>query len=256
MVDDRLFSAFSAIAADDDSPDRVVADPSLNAKFIEKCRELGLQQSAECLNRSLLNSRKAGNLAGKRKTVRRKRTLHPPATFRIAVEIAVRHLEIDRSASLDQILCNPVLAHEFDQIAAAIIPGFTPFDYRWAALSLRKLKRIRPERSARLLPPQAVEFGKVDEISFQSLPNEQGIYVFVTRTQTLYVGESANLRKRLAKHTDHSDNRELARWFWQNGFGEVFLQLYVLPSATTALQRKAFEQELIQSRNPLFNIQR
>ena len=44
------------------STDRVLADPDLNAAFVSACREQGLDESPEKLNRQLLNIRKAGKL--------------------------------------------------------------------------------------------------------------------------------------------------------------------------------------------------
>jgi excinuclease UvrABC nuclease subunit len=44
----------------------------------------------------------------------------------------------------------------------------------------------------------------------------------------LYVGEAINLRKRLRKHLDHSDNKGLARWLWENGATDLHLKIHVL----------------------------
>ena len=46
------------------SADRVVADPVLNARFVDECRARNLTNLPEELNVFLLNARKGGRLAG------------------------------------------------------------------------------------------------------------------------------------------------------------------------------------------------
>jgi hypothetical protein len=53
---------------------------------------------------------------------------------------------------------------------------------------------------------------------------------------------------------DHSDNKGLARWLWENGIRDLHVEYHVLPAGTTARVRKALEMELICSRNPIFNV--
>ena len=97
--------------------------------------------------------------------------------------------------------------------------------------------------------------GLIEEIDVQKLPSSQGVYIFYSPTAALYVGETANLRKRIAKHVEHSDNKNLARWFWENGFHRIHLEVHVLPKDTAARVRLAIESELIRSRKPIFNVQ-
>lgn len=158
--------------------------------------------------------------------------------------------------TLDDILCDPELAGEFDRLAATICPGFTPLQYRWTALNLRKAKRLRPEILARVAAPDLVVAKAVKELSLDAIPKAQGLYIFFTRSECLYVGEAENLRNRLGKHLDHSDNKGLARWMWDQGTEELFLELQTLAADTTQKVRRALETELIRSRRPLFNVQR
>jgi predicted GIY-YIG superfamily endonuclease len=235
------------------SPDRVVADPELNRRFLLRCREFNESASDRVLNLRLLNLRKAGGLtAGERS---RATTFANIEDYRFASEIAARFLERREQLSLDTIICDPVLAAEFDAIAGQISPGYSPLQYRWAALNLRKSKRLRPEALRHLMSLQAVSLGRLEEIDFDRLPRVQGLYIFYSAAETLYVGEAQNLRRRIEKHLDHSDNKGLARWFWENGMTNVFLEFTELPEATSKMARRAAERELIQSRRPTFNIQ-
>lgn len=137
-----------------------------------------------------------------------------------------------------------------------IAPGFSPLQYRWAALNLRKAKKLSPEILGRVIQSETVLSFHVDGLSHETIPTNQGLYVFYDPPQTLYVGETTNLRGRLKKHLDHSDNRGLARWLWEHGTATALLEIHVLPGKTPTAHRRALEAELIRSRNPLFNVQR
>jgi hypothetical protein len=244
--------AFEAVR-DGYAADRVVADPVLNESFVIECRRLGSEASIRDLNRVLLNLRKGGHLAG---SVRSRRTSFPDdEDYRFASEIAARFLERRECVSLDDILCNPETAAEFDNLAAQIAPGFTSLQYRWAALNQRKRRALRPEIIAQALPSKTVTVIAVEILKVDNVPVDQGIYIFYEPSQTLYVGEATNLRQRIKKHLDHSDNKGLARWLWQHGTENAILELHVLESSVTTRVRRALESELITTRKPLFNIQ-
>ena len=107
-----------------------------------------------------------------------------------------------------------------------------------------------------MVPPTSVSFLAVEGLKESELPGQQGIYIFYSSSETLYVGEGGNLRNRIAKHLDHSDNKNLARWFWSNGFKDVRLEVQILNANTSTKVRRALEAELITTRRPIFNVQR
>jgi hypothetical protein len=236
------------------SADRVVADPDLNQSFIAACRSLGIDAPISELNASLLNARKASLLTGIETT--RRTEFSDLDEYQFASEIAARFLEHRSQVTLDQILCDPSLAAEFDSLAAQITPGFSSLQYRWAALNLRKLKLLRPELLAHVVVPTAVQVAHVDGLDLENLPVEQGIYIFFNSTDTLYVGECDNLRLRIKKHLFHSDIRTVAHHFWKHGTSDLLLEIRVLPSSTSTRIRRALEAELIASRRATFNIKR
>ena len=127
------------IAAHDGySADRVVADPTLNDRFLENCRLLAIPGGPKNWNHLLLNLRKRGGLAAIDTS---RRTAIPRAqmnTFIFASEMAWRKLNRERGCALDEILCDPDLASEFDRVARRIAPGRSSFEYRWAALCASK----------------------------------------------------------------------------------------------------------------------
>ena len=78
--------------------------------------------------------------------------------------------------------------------------------------------------------------------------------MFFSSRGALYIGESTNLRKRIEKHLEHSDNKGLAQWLWEHGADDLHLEFHVLPDSTTTRTRRALEAELIESRRPEFNV--
>lgn len=248
-----LEQAFDA-TCDGYSADRVVVDPEMNDRFIQACRQQGLTDPVVDLNRRLLNLRKRGGLAGR---PRAKRTHFPnEEEYRFAAEIAVRFLERHRGVTLDTIMCDPAIAEELDKTAERIAPGYCPLQYRWAALNLRKARKLEPELVARVAPPIEVINVPVDELEIDSIPSSQGVYLFISGDQLLYVGETENLRTRMKKHLDHSDNKGLARWIWEFGTGNLHLEMQMMASTTKSGVRKALELEIIRSREPVFNVKR
>jgi hypothetical protein len=236
------------------SADRILADPELNARFLAQCALLGLTAAPQILNSALLNSRKASVLTG----IRTKQLTRFPdqENYQFASEIAARFLERRSQATLDQILCDPILVAEFDSLAAQITPGFSPLQYRWAALYLRKTKRLRPELLAHVVPPVATHTCLIGELDIEALPLVPGIYIFYSSTVTLYVGECENIRSRIKKHLDHSDIKAIARHFWEHGTADIHLEIHELQEGTSAKVRRALEAELIESRRATFNIKR
>ncbi len=214
-----------------------------------------MNDSIRSLNQQLLNLRKAGDLKGLPRS--RRTSFAKEEEYRFASEIAARHLERQKGVTVDEILCDPELVQQFDIISANLSPGFSPLQYRWGALNLRKAKRLRPELLSRVAPAERISLGLVTELDVVSISSRQGLYVFYgpESKQTLYVGEATNLRTRLEKHLDHSDNKSLAHWLWDHGFTKLYLEIHLLPPATTKRVRRALEAELIASRRPIFNVQ-
>ncbi len=235
------------------SPDRVVADPDLNRAFLDNCRQLGLSGTDVSLNRALLNLRKQGGLRGL-KSIRS--SFPDEEQYRFAAEMAVRFMERRDSVSLDDIICDPRKAVEFDALAARLAPGYKPVEYRWAALNLRKAKQLIPEILSRVVEPSDIKSFKVVGLELNQIDNTPGLYVFYTRSGVLYIGEAENLNNRIRKHLDHSDNKGLARWLWEQGSEELFLEIQLLSVEVSTRIRKALEMELIRSRNPTFNVKR
>ncbi len=234
------------------SVDRVIADPNLNSHFLDSCQRRGLTDTPVDLNLQLINARKRGGLPRSR----RRTVFQNQDGYAFAAEIAIRSLERKHHTTLDRVLCDPGLAAEFDSVATVIAPGFSPLEYRCAALRLRKNNRLKPEIVGRAVPTTTLGPIAASTIDISKIPTQQGVYILNTREKVLYIGEALSLRARLRKHLEHSDNKLLARHIWECGKADLLVEYHVLPPDTRTDVRRAMEQELIRSRRPVFNIRR
>jgi DNA modification methylase len=189
------------------SVDRFLADPDLVAAFLEQCRNAGLAGSDVDWLHRLLGLRKTSRLP-KRGPCRRVLTTHQQMDpYLFASEIAWQRLR-DQHAniSLDDVLCDPRRAAEFDRLAQQLSPGFTPVEYRWAALGIRKgLHDIRrgaielPRQLATRRLPASKAWSKIDPDRYAGVP---GIYVISDNSGgRRYVGETFDLAARLQRHS-------------------------------------------------------
>ena len=114
-----------------------MADPERNAAFLEACKKIGVPGFPAQWNLGLMRIRKSGKLPHSENRTR-VRTFEQMDGYSFAAEVAMHQLSVEIGETLDGLLCNPDLASRFDELAAAYAPGHSPFEYRWAALSLRK----------------------------------------------------------------------------------------------------------------------
>jgi site-specific DNA-methyltransferase (adenine-specific) len=194
-----IIAAYSE-TCQDHSTDYLLCDPQLNAAFIASCKQKSLAGDAFVWNRLLLRIRKSGKLPRSQKNSRQF-TIGRMDRYGFASEIAMQMMSIDYGLKLDDVLCRPTAAAEFDRIAAHFAPGYTPLEYRWAALSIRKramtsrkLARTRFEEWLDKPLPPAVPIADCMSDEYE----RAGVYVLYDDQQPLYVGETLNLRVRVA----------------------------------------------------------
>ncbi len=185
-------------AADGYSADRVVADPVLNAAFVDECSRLELRGRTRDWNLALLGLRKAGKLAEVDCTKRTRLSWEVMDPFAFASEIALRRMLDLGYPSLDHVLCDPTAAVRFDELARGLAPGFRSFDYRWAALCLRKAAHRWRQSSGRVVPPDWKKIRLV-ESALAAVEPIPGVYLLAPcreDARPVYVGETGNLLDR------------------------------------------------------------
>ncbi len=204
-----LLKAYSE-SYDGYSLDRVVADPSLNARFVDACSKAGLPGEARTWNASLLGLRKAGKFADHPTVQRTEYAWEDCDAYLFASEIAWRQMIDSGCESLDMILADPTLASDFDRIAQQLSPGFTSLEYRWAALKLRKNAKTVRAQALLLANPRLSKPWDLSSATLRKMPTSSGIYVVLdSKQQPLYAGETNNVRERLKRHVDRKTKSHL-----------------------------------------------
>ncbi|MCH2177388.1 MAG: site-specific DNA-methyltransferase [Mariniblastus sp.] len=212
---DGLIDSFSCIHRGH-SVDRVVADPVLNEDFQLACDRRQIPGTAAERNRFLFRLRKSGRLkqAGVETSVRTQVSWDDLELFIFASEIAWRRISDDYgNMSLDDILCDPRIASQFDVIAQQFAPGFRPVDYRWGAIKLRKEgrnARRRAENYRQKLSIQKFTDGvRLSELDLAKVPVTAGVYGIATDTgEFLFAAETRGLAARLKAHFASAERRK------------------------------------------------
>jgi hypothetical protein len=120
------------------STDDVVICDRLNGGFVRAAQAIVAGADAALLNWTLLGLRKSSSLGPV--TTEGQRVRGEEECIR-AADSAARAMQERHKLSLDRVLCDPVLRQEFDLVAQTAAPGFSPYQYRKAALYLRKAGR-------------------------------------------------------------------------------------------------------------------
>lgn len=244
----KAFLAVRDTDGDQRSPDLYVADSERNAKFIAKCRELGLQESEYALNKTLFYARKNGYLSG----------LHSITTsfkyddYAFASEFAATEIRYETGASIDDILCHPVLAARFDAIARRLAPGFASLRYRWAILSIRKAGRQAKWESGYVMPEMTTGFKLLGD-TIDRLPTGNGVYLLLEKEKPLYARATIDLRHGVELHRKPAAMSAIANPFWRPN-----LEDFTVSYATVEEQKllRPIERRVVEDWKPIFNILR
>ena len=201
-TESSVIEAF-AEASDGHSTDYLLCDPKLSKRFLSACRERSLPGDARMWNSFLLRIRKSGKLPKSTNSGRRL-SYTDMDPYSDGSEAAMRLVGIDYGMTLDEMLCSPQAASEFDQLAGMFSPGYSSFEYRWAALALRKRAGTKRYRT--------IASDQQEYWTQQRTPNRfaiekclaakydcPGVYAVLFEDSVLYVGETQSIRDRVEK---------------------------------------------------------
>jgi site-specific DNA-methyltransferase (adenine-specific) len=195
-------------ASEGRSVDFLLADPDANSQFVAECKSAKIPGRSVQWNQLLLRLRKSKKLSGASKPFRKSADQMEPYQF--ASEVAMTQLSVSFDYSLDEILCNPELAEEFDQLAASYAPGFTPLEYRWAAIAFRKNAKKSKDLATQFCEWEETELPQpmtIEKVKTQ--PECSGVYVLLgAGGLPLYVGQAKSAIKQLTAILDNEA--------WQN----------------------------------------
>lgn len=188
--------------------DYLLCDRDLNKAFISACRSHGIGGNAFIWNRYLLQLRKSGKLP--RSTQRPKQiSAAQMDQFGFASEVAWRLLAIDYEKTLDDILCSPDFAAEFDRLAKQFGPldgDVSSLDYRRAAISIRKRSNAARNTAAEKFSQWMRRSKKVPRVALDGdleALDRPGVFVLCADTVGIYVGESENMRARIEQSLEN-----------------------------------------------------
>ncbi len=233
------------------SVDRLVADPTLNEAFQSACEQLGTSGTAAERNRALFGLRKSGKLARAGITTNRRTNINwqKASRYIFASEIAWRQLTDKNDRSLDEIFCDPELAAEFDEIAMRFAPGFSPLEYRWGALKLRKVARIARQRATKRGLRKFTSSTPLDDLDWESVPEVPGVYAVLTaHNDYLFTSETSNLRERLQRHFLPDGTKKQ----WERFSARLHVSL--MPVSNIKEGRLALHSLLVKRHRPELNI--
>jgi hypothetical protein len=250
---DKVIKAFHSVRSargDWGSADLYVADPERNAEFLAKCRKLGLRCSDYLLNKTLMNARKKGLLPA----LKSQRTSYPYEDYAFACEFAATELKYKTGASIDDILCDPILAKSFDEIASKLAPGYSSFRYRWGILSIRKAGR-HAEWKPDYQMPEFKNWFKLASDPIDKVPDDKGVYLLHEhgKKKPLYARSTEHLRHAVEQHRRPELLSVILDKFWVPD-PDKFLVSYAIVPVRKLL--KPLERKIIEERKPVFNVPR
>jgi hypothetical protein len=261
VIAETLIQAYSN-ARDGYSLDRVVADPDLNTRLSHECQRVGLAGEPRIWNRMLFDLRKNGRLSHLKTSKRTSFSQAELDHYLFASEIALQQMINQGIESLDEVLCDPTVAREFDSVAAQLAPGYSPLQYRWGALKLRKEAKDAREHAQRFKSLLKRETGpgrfgprfSTLNANWERIPNSPGVYMLTgsKKDQILYVGESIDLRTRLQDKFAHQQQRSF--WLERSPDSE---EIFACTFKVEGLRRTlaAYQAILIEKHRPPLNLQ-
>ncbi len=248
---DAILDAFAEVAGGHSS-DHLLCDPDMSASFAKACKRRSIAGDARMWHSFLLRLRKSGDLP--RATVKNPRTSWSDMDpYHAAAEAAMKLVAIDYAMTLDEMLCSGAASAEFDRLAEMFAPGFTPFQYRWAAMALRKRARTKrfqqaaadqsPHWQNAAMPKPITILDKTISDKAASKSEFGGVYELANEDEVIYVGESDDVRGRLESVLENPT--------WQR-FGLTRMRIW---EAESELDRFGLRSHLVTASQPLLNSQ-
>jgi len=241
-----VIQAFHDARDDRKSPDFYLAEPDRNSRFIQRCRELGIEASEYAINKTLLNARKANRLKG----LDSERTMLNHDDYAFASEFAATEIRYRTGASVDDIICDPDLRTEFDHLASSMAPGHSPLEYRWALLSIRKAGKQTKWDAEFEMPVLSIPTPLFSD-AVEDVPPDLGVYLLLEKQRPLYARGVRDVHHGVELHRCEGFLTPLLKRLWRPSPDDLLFSYATLPKRN--LVRPA-EQKLIREKRPLFNI--
>ncbi|HEX3600957.1 MAG TPA: site-specific DNA-methyltransferase, partial [Lacipirellulaceae bacterium] len=250
VINAAIINAFHS-SSDGHSIDWLLSNAQLQASFHHECRESGLIGSHFDWNKTLLRLRKSGHFPKEGGIKRVHFSESEMDEFRFAAEIAWRSTrEKFKNVSLDDILCDPVMADYFDRTAKRYSVNFNSAGCRWAALGLRKaskklvdhVKQYQFIFQTRKFPSRGIDWHRLKVDRYSGQP---GMYMLRDEgKQPLFVDNTIDLGARLSWHAGCK------------GLLSVVRDVIVLPpdDLPGEMYENSFKVDLVRRYDPTLNV--
>lgn len=239
------------------SIDRTLADPQLATRYVERCRQLGIDAPHAALCRRLLCLRKQGGFPVKT-TKEDKRDLHP---FLIPAELAFAKLTYRYDASYDDLLADPDVGKAFDEYVATVGRSGDIVAYRLAALHLRKNVRARCKKDAEQLAHLDISKvkahwhtpGHLSDIRPDTMPDSEGVFSLREPDRYLFLSQSESLRSAVGMFQDADVLASIGNHFWSPSPNKITVD-FLRPEDVRGVSLRLFEFKAIETYRPIFNM--
>jgi site-specific DNA-methyltransferase (adenine-specific) len=222
------------------SADYILLNPEKDLDFLQRCWRLGAVAAPEELNWTLMNARKDGKLKGLVSERSFGLSKADMDRFSFAAEMAMRELqerarikEQRENVSLDKLLCSPRLSGEFDVLAKQIAPGFSSLQYRWAAMALRKARRL-----AKALSPMPLfdELGILSDVKPSQITTDGGVFWVCSENHSAFVGVAENLRVQIDSFIERLGESATPAWVADRPTSAVRIRVLPMSAANRNTQ--------------------
>ena len=227
--------------------DYILCDKDINHEFVSECLKQGIGGSAFVWNHFLLNLRKAGKLPKSTKQPERI-TTEEMNRYEFASEVAWRLIAVDYRKTLDDILCSPEFAEEFDRLAMEFGPvGVSSLQYRRAVVAIRKrTKQARALATEKLSDWWKGKTRRLPEVAIKDCLTTAfetaGVFVVRSGDVGIYAGVSQNIRAHV-EHVLDSAN-------WQGLEPDT---ISVVKDEESLAEQYALTSALVHREHPLLN---
>lgn len=261
---DRLVAESFEAVREGRSPERILWDPHLAARFHREAKDRGLHAPSAQLDRRLITIRKAPARYRSHGIVLQPTTVVDPQPsivpeYAHVLEFALVRLRYRYGASIDDILLDSKLVHEYEQLARTVAKELTSAELRLGALYIRKTRHLAKgdaplfERLSTLQMESALkELGALDEIDPRWVPNGEGLLEVLEQDRHLYISRNEDLRAVVGQFVSGQTLTMMTNHFWTPRPETIRIRAYFGSTfMDTPVHR--WQLKLIQDHHPVFN---
>lgn len=243
--------------------DRVLADPTLAAKFFKRCHDLEVLAPEHAIALRLFRFRKSPHQHVKIAKPTAREPRRDFSSYLFAAEMAMAQIKYRFGASIDDMLVYSEIGKEFDKLAEQLFPGLTPLDYRLAALHVRKIRfrksterllfdSIKTTRAERAMQ-RHTSLDKFDLDEFRRVDGIIGLVEEARIRRFLYITQTKDVSEIVRPFTKQETFSALGNSFWTPSLSSIHVYLYDIHGRFGNASQSLWTKKLIHEKEPIFN---